>query len=132
MFSHAESFIDLGHGSCSLFDALLEQKIDLVYNVGVKIFIERSYSCYQVLHSKSCVDHKHPLATTSFKITFVYEGRIIEFDQQVHGFDVATCIEVIEHMEDQSYKFKECTLDTLSPCILMVSTPNMSTIPFFK
>ena len=56
--SHAESLVDLGCGSGSLFDALLEQDTDLVYIYGVDIS-QRSLICAaKVLHSKLDVGHK--------------------------------------------------------------------------
>lgn len=131
--SHAESLVDLGCGSGSLFDALLEQKTDLVYIAGVDISQRSLIRAAKVLHSKLGVDHKSRLATASFKSAFIYEGSITEFDRRVHGFDVATCIEVIEHMEeDQAYKFGECALGTLCPRILLVSTPNVEYNPILQ
>lgn len=131
--SHAKSWVDLGCGSGSLFDALLEQKTDLVYIAGVDISQRSLIRAAKVLHSKLDVGHKPRLATPSFESAFIYEGSITEFDQRIHGFDVATCIEVIEHMEeDQAYKFGECALGTLCPRILMVSTPNVEYNPILQ
>lgn len=131
--SHAESLVDLGCGSGSLFDALLEQKTDLVYIAGVDISQRSLFRAAKVLHSKLGMDHKSRLATDSFKSAFIYEGSITEFDQRIHGFDVATCIEVIEHMEeDQAYKFGECALGTLCPRLLLVSTPNVEFNPILQ
>jgi len=131
--SHAESLVDLGCGSGSLFDALLEHKTDLVYIAGVDISQRSLIRAAKVLHSKLDVDHKSRLATNNFKNAFIYEGSITEFDRRVHGFDVATCIEVIEHMqEDQAYKFGECALGTLCPRMLIVSTPNVEYNPILQ
>lgn len=131
--SHAKSWVDLGCGSGSLFDALLEQKTDLVYIAGVDISQRSLIRAAKVLHTKLDVGHKPRLATPSFESAFIYEGSITEFDRRIHGFDVATCIEVIEHMEeDQAYKFGECALGTLCPRILMVSTPNVEYNPILQ
>ncbi|XP_057830306.2 small RNA 2'-O-methyltransferase [Cryptomeria japonica] len=127
----AKCLVDLGCGSGSLFDALLDQKTDLVHIVGVDISEKSLCRAAKVLNSKLGMNHNS--STASFQSASVYYGSITEPDQRICGFDVATCIEVIEHMEeDQAFKFGECALGSLCPRILMVSTPNVEYNPILQ
>lgn len=127
----AKCLVDLGCGSGSLFDALLDHETNLIHIVGVDISEKSLCRAAKVLHSKLGMIHNS--STASFQSASLYYGSITEADQRIYGFDVATCIEVIEHMqEDQAFKFGECVLGSLCPRILMVSTPNVEYNPILQ
>ncbi|MED6188554.1 hypothetical protein PIB30_087077 [Stylosanthes scabra] len=91
--------------------------------------------CYylmgEVLHSKlvtnsnSGVHSNSGVQFTSIKSLILYEGSITKFGSRLQGFDIGTCLEVIEHMdEDEACLFGDVALSCFCPRILIVSTPN--------
>ncbi|KAH9288302.1 hypothetical protein KI387_032419, partial [Taxus chinensis] len=88
----AKCLVDLGCGSGSLFDTLLDQETDLVHIVGVDISEKSLGRAAKILHSKLS-NHKSHSSTASVLSASLYYGSITEPDQRICGFDVATCIE---------------------------------------
>ncbi|KAI4299718.1 hypothetical protein L6164_033149 [Bauhinia variegata] len=124
--SCAATLVDFGCGSGSLLDALLNYPSSLNTIVGVDISQKGLTRAAKVLHSK--LGTRSDAANAPWKgITSVilYEGSITDFDSRLHGFDIGTCLEVIEHMEeDQASVFGNAVLSYFRPRILIVSTPN--------
>ncbi|XP_010445513.1 PREDICTED: small RNA 2'-O-methyltransferase-like [Camelina sativa] len=61
----------------------------------------------------------------NLKSTTLYDGSILEFDSRLQDIDVGTCLEVIEHMEeDQACQFGKTVLTLFRPKLLIISTPN--------
>ncbi|CDW57806.1 Methyltransf 23 domain containing protein [Trichuris trichiura] len=55
----------------------------------------------------------------------LYHGDICSYDRRLHGVDVVTCIEVIEHMELNSVdKVVKVVFDQIQPMVAIFSTPN--------
>ncbi|KAJ0239383.1 Double-stranded RNA-binding domain [Hirschfeldia incana] len=117
--SSASILVDFGCGSGSLLEPLLEAPTSLQTIIGVDISQKALTSAAKMLDSK--------LSKGSFNLKSVrlYDGSILEFDSRLHGIDIATCLEVIEHMEeDEAFEFGKTVLSLFRPKLLIVSTPN--------
>ncbi|KAK4421032.1 Small RNA 2'-O-methyltransferase [Sesamum alatum] len=99
--SSAASLVDFGCGSGSLLDSLLSYPTSLEKIVGVDISQRALARAAKSLHSKlkSLLDSKE--SSTKIKSAVLYDGSIMKSDSRLHGFDIGTCLEVIEHMEEE-------------------------------
>ncbi|KAA8519342.1 hypothetical protein F0562_013598 [Nyssa sinensis] len=123
--SCATSLVDFGCGSGSLLDSLLNNPTSLETIVGVDISQKSLSRAAKILHSKLNTIADAVMPSTGIKSTMLYEGSITDFDSRLYGFDIGTCLEVIEHMEeDQACLFGDLVLSSFCPRILIVSTPN--------
>ncbi|RZC48344.1 hypothetical protein C5167_041297 [Papaver somniferum] len=123
--SCAATLVDFGCGSGALLDSLLDYPITLEKIVGVDISRSPLYKLSAV-HGKDS-----PLS--SIKAALLYDGSITTFDTRLYGFDIGTCLEVIEHMqEDEACAFGNIALSTFCPKILIVSTPNYEYNPILQ
>ncbi|KAG0485331.1 hypothetical protein HPP92_009410 [Vanilla planifolia] len=126
---HATSLVDFGCGSGCLLDSLLDHTTTLEKIAGVDISRKSLMRAAKVLHLK--------LSTTpirkSIRSAVLYDGSITNFDSRLHEFDIATCLEVIEHMEeDQACLFGDIVLSLFCPIVLIVSTPNYEYNPILQ
>lgn len=123
--SHATTLIDFGCGSGSLLEALLNYPTSLEKIAGVDISQKGLSRAAKVLNSKLVTNSDAGAKSTCIQNVILYEGSITNFGSQLHGFDIGTCLEVIEHMEeDQACLFGDVALSFFRPRILIVSTPN--------
>ncbi|CAL0329585.1 unnamed protein product [Lupinus luteus] len=123
--SHATTLLDFGCGSGSLLEALLNYSTSLEKIAGVDISQKGLIRAAKVLNSKLVTNSDAVMLPTSVKSVILYEGSITKFGSKLHGFDIGTCLEVIEHMdEDQACLFGDVALSYFCPQILIVSTPN--------
>ncbi|XP_061341209.1 small RNA 2'-O-methyltransferase isoform X2 [Gastrolobium bilobum] len=123
--SHATTLLDFGCGSGSLLEALLNYPISLEKIAGVDISQKGLTRAAKLLNSKLGSNSDAGVGSTSIKSVILYEGSITNFGSGLHGFDIGTCLEVIEHMdEDQACLFGDVALGLFCPRILIVSTPN--------
>ncbi|KAJ4806377.1 Small RNA methyltransferase [Rhynchospora pubera] len=128
--SHALSLVDFGCGSGSLLDSLLDHNTCLEKLVGVDISIRALTRAAKVLHQKLS---NHCAMRACLKSAVLYDGSITDFDAQLYNFDIGTCIEVIEHMEEeQAQQFGDIALSKFCPKILIVSTPNYEYNPILQ
>ncbi|CAN1150800.1 Small RNA 2'-O-methyltransferase [Linum perenne] len=118
--SSAVSLVDFGCGSGSLLDSLLDYPISLETIVGVDISVKALTRAAKILNSK--LTAKTDIAVKS---AILYDGSITVYDSRLHGVDIGTCLEVIEHMEEEEARlFGDVVLSYFRPRILIVSTPN--------
>ncbi|WCJ24333.1 Small RNA 2'-O-methyltransferase [Euphorbia peplus] len=116
--SCATTLIDFGCGSGSLLDSLLDYPTSLRKIAGVDISQKSLGRAAKILHSKLS-------SVIGLESAVLYDGSITELDSRLCGFDIGTCLEVIEHMEeDQACLFGDIALSYFRPKILIVSTPN--------
>ncbi|XP_060088296.1 small RNA 2'-O-methyltransferase [Heteronotia binoei] len=55
----------------------------------------------------------------------LYQGSVAQKDPCMLGFDMVTCIELIEHLEAKELeKFPEVVFGFMSPAMIVISTPN--------
>ncbi|XVF23082.1 hypothetical protein REPUB_Repub13aG0007300 [Reevesia pubescens] len=123
--SCATSLVDFGCGSGSLLESLLDYPNSLETIVGVDISQKSLSRAAKVLHSKLTMKSDPDAPCMSITSAVLYDGSITDFDSRLCGFDLGTCLEVIEHMEeDQACLFGDVVLSYFRPRILIVSTPN--------
>ncbi|KAL9272746.1 Small RNA 2'-O-methyltransferase-like protein [Drosera capensis] len=117
--SNAMSLIDFGCGSGSLLESLIGYPTSLKKIVGVDLSRKGLTRAAKMLHSKLSN------STSGLKKALLYEGSITVFDSYLCGFDMGTCLEVIEHMEEEEADlFGDIALSSFRPKILILSTPN--------
>ncbi|KAE8735713.1 Double-stranded RNA binding protein-related / DsRBD protein-related, putative isoform 2 [Hibiscus syriacus] len=115
------SLVDFGCGSGSLLESLLEYPTSLETIAGVDISQKSLSRAAKVLHSKLVMQSDPDAPCRSIKSAILYDGSITEFDSRLCGFDLGTCLEVIEHMEeDQASLFGNIALSSFRPRILIV------------
>ncbi|XP_062189577.1 small RNA 2'-O-methyltransferase [Phragmites australis] len=127
---HATTLVDFGCGSGSLLDSLLEHSTTLEKIVGVDISRKGLTRAAKSLHQKLS---KKSLMQTSVPSAVLYDGSITDYDSRLYGVDIGTCLEVIEHMEeDQASLFGNIVLSSFRPTVLIVSTPNYEYNPILQ
>ncbi|KAJ1389712.1 S-adenosyl-L-methionine-dependent methyltransferase [Sesbania bispinosa] len=123
--SQATTLLDFGCGSGSLLEALLNYATSLEKIAGIDISQKGLARAAKVLNSKLVTNSDSGVQWRNIKSVILYEGSITNFGSRLHGFDIGTCLEVIEHMdEDQACLFGDMALSCFCPRILIVSTPN--------
>ncbi|KAF7008494.1 hypothetical protein CFC21_023236 [Triticum aestivum] len=127
---HATTLVDFGCGSGSLLDSLLEHPTTLEKIVGVDISRKGLTRAAKSLHQKLS---KKLLLQSSVPTAVLYHGSVTDFDSRLYGFDIGTCLEVIEHVEeDQASLFGNVVLSSFCPAVLIVSTPNYEYNPILQ
>ncbi|CAN6213187.1 unnamed protein product [Urochloa humidicola] len=127
---HATTLVDFGCGSGSLLDSLLEHPTTLEKLVGVDISRKGLTRAAKSLHQKLS---KKSLVQTTVPTAVLYHGSITDYDSRLYGVDIGTCLEVIEHMEeDQASLFGNIILSSFCPTVLIVSTPNYEYNPILQ
>lgn len=123
--SDATTLVDFGCGSGSLLESLLDYPTSLRKIVGVDLSLKSLSRAAKVLHSKLSKSLDGDVPCRGIESATLYYGSIIVFDSRMRGFDIGTCLEVIEHMEeDQASLFGDLVLSSFRPSVLIVSTPN--------
>ncbi|EFB17196.1 hypothetical protein PANDA_007852, partial [Ailuropoda melanoleuca] len=62
----------------------------------------------------------------------LYRGSAVQKDSRLRGFDLITCIELIEHLDSEDLaKFPEVVFGYFSPGMVVISTPNSEFNPLF-
>ncbi|RAL41981.1 hypothetical protein DM860_016356 [Cuscuta australis] len=131
--SCATSLVDFGCGSGSLLDSLLGYTSSLERIVGVDLSRKGLARAAKVIHQKLSANIDTKLSSNKVKYAALFYGSITNFDSRLRGFDIATCLEVIEHMEeDEACIFGDVVLDSFRPSILIVSTPNYEYNPILQ
>ncbi|KAM8744724.1 small RNA 2'-O-methyltransferase isoform 1-T1 [Acanthopagrus schlegelii] len=113
--------VDLGCGECSLLKKLkFHREIELL--VGVDI------------NGAKVKKHMHglaPLSTDYLQPTYdqlrieLYQGSVTQKDVRLRGFDLVTCVELIEHLTLVDVEgFSEVVFGYMNPVTVIVSTPN--------
>ncbi|CAA2998958.1 Small RNA 2'-O-methyltransferase [Olea europaea subsp. europaea] len=123
--SRAASLVDFGCGSGSLLDYLLDYSTSLEKIAGVDISEKGLARAAKTLKPKlnriSCAE----APSNEIKSVLLYKGSVTNFDSRLYEFDIGTCLEVIEHMEEEDASlFGDVVLKSFCPRILIVSTPN--------
>nr|GLL49072.1 small RNA 2'-O-methyltransferase [Ipomoea trifida] len=131
--SCAASLVDLGCGSGSLLDSLLDYPSSLERIAGVDLSHKGLARAAKILHTKLNASMDTEPSINKVESAVLFYGSITNFDSRLRGFDIATCLEVIEHMEeDEACIFGNVVLSTFCPRILIVSTPNYEYNPILQ
>ncbi|XP_006979512.1 small RNA 2'-O-methyltransferase [Peromyscus maniculatus bairdii] len=119
---------DLGCGDTKLLKLLkIYPCIQLL--VGVDINEEKLHSNGH--HLSPCLGEFVKPRDLDLTVT-LYHGSVVERDSRLLGFDLITCIELIEHLNsDDLARFPEVVFGYLSPSMVVISTPNAEFNPLF-
>lgn len=110
--------IDLGCGEGRLLKALLQDKT-FVEIVGVDV----SYRALQIAQERLHLDRLPPMQQQRLKLI---QGSLTYRDKRLSGYDAATVIEVIEHLDQPRLNaFERVLFEFAKPAIALVTTPNV-------
>ncbi|XP_039590973.1 small RNA 2'-O-methyltransferase isoform X1 [Polypterus senegalus] len=121
MKSQPRKVIDLGCADCSLlckmkFQQCIEELVGI--DINEQVIRENMY----LLSPLPC-DYLNPRIQPL--VIKLYQGSIIEKDPCVKNFDMASCIEVIEHLELSMLEaFSNVVFGYMTPHTIVISTPN--------
>ncbi|KAK6932047.1 Methyltransferase domain [Dillenia turbinata] len=123
--SCVKTLVDFGCGSGTFLESLFDYQTTLERIVGVDISQKSLSRAAKILHSKLDVNSKFLMPSPGLESAVLYNGSITDFDSRLYGSDIGTCLEVIEHMEeDQACLFGDVVLSSYCLKTLIVSTPN--------
>lgn len=109
--------IDLGCGEGKLLKAALDQK-QFEYVVGLDV----SHRSLEIAHKRLHLEEMNERARK--RITLLH-GSLTYRDKRMQGFDAATCVEVIEHMdESRLVAFERVLFEFARPKLVVMTTPN--------
>ncbi|XP_024382976.1 small RNA 2'-O-methyltransferase isoform X2 [Physcomitrium patens] len=125
----AKTLVDLGCGSGSLLEALLREPNTLEYMIGIDISRKALIRGAKSLSASLAKQN----AAHSIQSITLYEGSISAMDLRLRSPDLATCIEVVEHMDPEPLrKLGKSILGKLVPKVWLVSTPNIEYNPVIR
>ncbi|CAK9276567.1 unnamed protein product [Sphagnum jensenii] len=130
----AKSLVDLGCGSGALLNSLLEEPNSLQQIVGVDLSRKHLIRAAKMLHCTLTTQKPgHSCPWAALERLSLYEGSVTDMDPRLHAPDVATCIEVVEHLDPEGVeKLAESVLGCLMPRIWMIMTPNIEYNPILN
>nr|XP_020856113.1 small RNA 2'-O-methyltransferase isoform X2 [Phascolarctos cinereus] len=118
---------DLGCANCKL---LWRLKYHESIEVLAGLDIDENILTRNMLHTGAgdyLDPRERPLTIT------LYHGSVVEKDPCLLGFDLITCIELIEHLEAKELsQFPEVIFGFFSPTTVIISTPNSEFNPLFS
>ncbi|XP_029803683.1 small RNA 2'-O-methyltransferase [Suricata suricatta] len=120
---------DLGCGSATLL-CFLKHHSCVQELVGVDLLMDSLLVWNRDRLSPLVADHIDP-RDLDLRIV-LYRGSAVEEDSRLLGFDLITCIELIEHLDSEDLaKFPEVVFGYFSPTLVVISTPNADYNPLF-
>ncbi|KAH7352198.1 hypothetical protein KP509_19G034000 [Ceratopteris richardii] len=125
---NAKSLVDFGCGSGSLLDVVVDQITHLECIAGVDISLKSLLRAAKSLYTKVVLQKNGDEDNYSSKLKKIvlYEGSLAQPDPRLCGFDIATCMEVVEHMDPEPLKRAgDIILGKYAPRTLILSTPNI-------
>lgn len=114
----AKTVVDLGCGEGKLLSALFkERQFEKIVGVDVSL---RSLEIAEVRLNLARLDPK-----TKGRISLLH-GSLMYRDERLQGFDVATVIEVIEHLDAaRLHAFERVLFEAARPRVAVITTPNV-------
>lgn len=122
---HSKKVLDFGCAEAKLVKVLINQEslTQLEEVVGVDIdreLLESNKFRIRPLTSDYLRPRNHPLKVS------LYQGSVAEPDERFVDFDLISCIELIEHLEDDIlHLMPQVIFGQLSPKIAIITTPNV-------
>ncbi|XP_036438527.1 small RNA 2'-O-methyltransferase [Colossoma macropomum] len=120
--SDPRKVMDLGCADCSLLRKLKFHRHGIEVLVGVDIdcaAIRQRAHALAPLSSDYLRPSPRPLTIE------LYQGSVTEREPYTRGFDLVTCIELIEHLELwEVERFSDVVFGYMTPCAVIISTPN--------
>ncbi|XP_038571133.1 small RNA 2'-O-methyltransferase [Micropterus salmoides] len=123
-----QKVVDLGCSECSLLKKLkFHREIELL--VGVDI---NGAKVKRKMHGLAPISSYYLQPTYDQLRIELYQGSVTQKDVRLRGFDLATCIELIEHLTLADVeRFSEVVFGYMTPVAVIVSTPNSEFNPLF-
>jgi 3' terminal RNA ribose 2'-O-methyltransferase Hen1 len=114
----ARRVIDLGCGEGKLIGRLLQDR-DFVEIVGLDVSYHALERTSDRLHLERMPDHQRQRLK-------LIQGSLTYRDQRMAGFDAATCVEVIEHLDlPRLSAFERVIFEFAKPMTVVLTTPNV-------
>lgn len=116
--TNVKSVVDLGCGGGNLLRRLLDDRaFDRI--VGVDVAFRALEFAKQRLHFDRMPERQRE------RIDLIH-GSLTYRDSRLKGFDAATCIEVIEHLDPYRLTaFERCVFEFAQPRVVVLTTPNI-------
>jgi 3' terminal RNA ribose 2'-O-methyltransferase Hen1 len=116
--SGAKRVLDLGCGEGKLLQALMhDQSCEEIVGMDV------SYRALEIAHERLHLDRLPAKQRERLKL---FHGSLIYRDQRLTGYDAATVIEVIEHLDSlRLAAFERVVFEFARPKIVVLTTPNV-------
>jgi 3' terminal RNA ribose 2'-O-methyltransferase Hen1 len=114
----ARRVIDLGCGEGKLVKRLLEER-EFTQIAGLDVSHRSLEKAHQRLHMDRMPDRQKE------RIKLI-QGSLMYKDARMSGYDAATCIEVIEHLDPpRLYAFERVVFEFAKPPVVLITTPNV-------
>ncbi|RVE73627.1 hypothetical protein OJAV_G00033010 [Oryzias javanicus] len=113
--------VDLGCGECSLLKKLrFHHEIELLVGVDINETKIKRY-----MHGLAPISTDYLQPSFDWLSIELYKGSVTQRDSRFKGFDLATAIEVIEHLTPADVEhFSAVVFGYMSPVAVVISTPN--------
>lgn len=116
--SGARRVIDLGCGEGKLIKRLLEER-EFLEIAGLDV----SHRCLEKAHQRLHIERMPDRQKQRIKLI---QGSLMYKDTRMSGYDAATCIEVIEHLDPPRLSaFERVVFEFAKPPVVLVTTPNV-------
>ncbi|XP_031715505.1 small RNA 2'-O-methyltransferase isoform X2 [Anarrhichthys ocellatus] len=120
--------VDLGCSECSLLKQLkFHCEIELLAGVDID-----GAKVKKKMHGLAPMSTDYLQPRNDQLLVEMYQGSVTQRDARLRGFDLATSIELIEHLTLADVeRFSEVVFGYMSPAAVIVSTPNYEFNPLF-
>lgn len=123
--SGAKRVLDLGCGEGKLLELLLRER-QFTEIVGMDV----SYRALEIAQDKLHLDRLPPLQRERIRLL---HGSLIYRDERLTGYDAASVVEVIEHLDPPRLSaFERVVFEFAHPRFVAVTTPNVEYNPKFE
>jgi 3' terminal RNA ribose 2'-O-methyltransferase Hen1 len=113
----AKKVIDLGCGEGRLLRALLEER-----SIRDIVGMDVSHRSLEIASARLRLDQLAPIQKERIKLI---HGSLTYRDKRLEGFDAATVIEVIEHLDaSRLASFERILFEFAKPKVMVITTPN--------
>lgn len=113
----AKRVIDLGCGEGRLLKTLLEQDFEKIVGVDV------SYRALEIARERLHLDRLPSMQRDQLELI---QGSLTYRDQRLSGYDAATVVEVIEHLDPPRLtSFERVLFEFAKPATVVITTPNV-------
>ncbi|XP_068581123.1 small RNA 2'-O-methyltransferase isoform X2 [Cebidichthys violaceus] len=120
--------VDLGCSECSLLKQLkFHREIELLVGVDID-----GAKVKKKMHGLAPMSTDYLQPRDDQLLIEMYQGSVTQRDARLRGFDLATSIELIEHLTLADVeRFSEVVFGYMTPAAVIVSTPNSEFNPLF-
>ncbi|GAQ79576.1 double-stranded RNA binding protein-related methyltransferase [Klebsormidium nitens] len=127
----AASVLDLGCGSGAFLEAVAERATCVQRLAGADVSERALARARKAVHAK--LEKRGTAGALAEKDVEIIGRSMLDLDERFAGWDLATCIEVVEHLDPEPLAgFGPAVLGRLRPKVLLVSTPNVEYNPVLQ